>query len=66
MAVFKPVKRFETLDDVIREADKKVMMCEAVNCFAYASNSIEVKAKNHRTISLSLCNDCVCKFRDEQ
>jgi hypothetical protein len=41
------------------------MMCEAVNCFEKATNTIEVEAGNHRTISLSLCNDCVCKFSDK-
>ena len=36
--------------------------CEAEGCFAPATNTIEVKAGNHRTISLSLCNICVSKF----
>jgi hypothetical protein len=57
------VRESKTLDDVISEADKKV--CEAVNCSAHATNTIEVEAGNHRTISLSLCNDCVRKFSDE-
>jgi hypothetical protein len=42
------------------EADNE-MMCEAVNCFEKATNTIEVEA-GHRTISLSLCNICVNKF----
>jgi hypothetical protein len=58
------IKESKTLDDVISEADKKVI-CEAVNCSACATNTIKVEAGNHRTISLSLCNDCICKFSDE-
>jgi hypothetical protein len=46
---------------VINEADKKVIVCEAVNCFVKATTTIEVDA-GHRTISLSLCNICVSKF----
>ena len=42
------------------------LLCEGVDCFAEATNTIETKAGNHRTISLSLCNDCVCKFRNEK
>jgi hypothetical protein len=70
MEVFNPVKsrtngpvtESETLGDVTIEADKKMIMCEAVNCFEEATNNIEVQAGNHRTISLSLCNICVNKF----
>ena len=39
--------------------------CEAADCFAQATTTIEVKAGHQRTISLSLCDDCVRKFRDE-
>lgn len=41
-------------------------ICEAVGCFAQATTTIEVKAGHQRTISLSLCKDCVSRFRDEQ
>ena len=41
-------------------------ICEAVNCFSRATVQIEVKVGQLGSISLSLCNDCVCKFRDEQ
>ena len=41
-------------NDVVNEPDNVALMCEAVNCFAEATNNIEVKAGNHRTISLSL------------
>lgn len=41
-------------------------ICEAVNCSSRASVQIEVKVGQLGSISLSLCNDCVCKFRDEQ
>jgi hypothetical protein len=57
------VRESKTLEDVFK-ADKKVI-CDAVNCSADATNTIEVEAGNHRTISLSLCNDCICKFSDE-
>jgi len=40
-------------------------ICEVVNCFALATTTIEVKVGYQRTISLSLCNDCADKFRDE-
>jgi hypothetical protein len=42
------------------------IICEAVNCFSSAEVQIEVKVGQAGSISLSLCNDCVCKFRDEQ
>lgn len=48
------------------EDDNNVRICEAVDCFAETTNTIEVKAGNHRTISLSLCNDCVRKFKEEK
>jgi hypothetical protein len=50
---------------VVNEPSNDALLCEAVGCFAEATNTIEVKAGNHRTISLSLCNDCVYKFRNE-
>jgi hypothetical protein len=36
--------------------------CDAFNCFAEATTTIEVKAGDNRTIPLSLCNNCVKKF----
>ena len=42
------------------------IICEAVNCFSPAQVQIEVKVGQAGSISLFLCNDCVCKFRDEQ
>jgi hypothetical protein len=47
---------------VLNENDNNVGICEAVGCFAHATNTIEVEAGNHRAISLSLCNICVNKF----
>ena len=41
-------------------------ICEAVGCFAKATVQIEVSVGDKGTISLSLCNDCVRKFGDEQ
>ncbi len=40
-------------------------ICEAVGCFAQATTTIEVKAGHQKRISLSLCKECVSKFRDE-
>ncbi len=40
-------------------------VCEAVNCFSPAEIQIEVKVGLGGSISLSLCNDCVRKFSDE-
>ncbi|MDQ6669145.1 MAG: hypothetical protein M3Y53_13110 [Thermoproteota archaeon] len=40
-------------------------ICEAVGCFEQATTTIEVKAGYQKTISLSLCKECVSKFRDE-
>ncbi len=48
--------------EVIDEPRNVALMCEAVNCFAEATNTIEVKAGNHSTISLSHCNICLNKF----
>jgi hypothetical protein len=40
-------------------------MCEAVDCFSHATAQIEVRVGQLGTISLSLCKDCVSKFRDD-
>jgi hypothetical protein len=47
-------------------------ICEAVNCYAEATINIKVKVGNSssgggkgRTIALSLCNNCVKKFQEE-
>lgn len=40
-------------------------ICEAVNCFLPAAIKINVDVGQLGSISLSLCNDCVAKFRDE-
>jgi len=40
-------------------------VCEAVDCFSTAEVQIEVKVGQVGSISLSLCNDCVRKFSDE-
>ena len=47
-----------------KEVDNAI--CEAVNCFSPAQVQIEVKVGQAGSISLSLCNDCVCKFRGDQ
>mgnify|MGYP007135461688 CR=1 FL=1 len=47
------------------QASSDSRICEAVGCFAQATTTIEVKAGHQRTISLSLCKDCVSRFRDE-
>jgi hypothetical protein len=40
-------------------------ICEAVGCLTPAKVQIKVKVGHLGNISLSLCNDCVCKFSDE-
>lgn len=40
-------------------------ICEAVNCFLQSAVQIKVKVGQLGSISLSLCNDCISKFRDE-
>jgi hypothetical protein len=40
-------------------------ICEALGCLSPAEVQIEVKVGHLGNISLSLCKDCVCKFRDE-
>ena len=47
-------------------AGVELKICDAVGCCAEAKTMMDVKVGDHRAISLSLCNDCVCKFRDEQ
>lgn len=41
-------------------------VCEASACLEEATKTIEVKVGQLGSISLSLCNGCVSKFRDEQ
>jgi hypothetical protein len=55
--------RRETLSLKASLLDEDV--CEAVDCRANATIWITVKAGQHRTICLHLCNDCVCKFEVE-
>jgi hypothetical protein len=37
-------------------------ICEAIGCYAFSTSSVELKAGHHRTISFSLCENCVDKF----
>jgi hypothetical protein len=37
-------------------------VCEALNCFARATNKISMKMGNKGIILLELCNDCVPRF----
>ncbi len=39
-------------------------ICDAVGCFARATEKIEVKAGPQKVIPLLLCNDCVSKFQE--
>jgi hypothetical protein len=48
----------------INQAPNKNSICEAVNCSSRALVQIEVKVGQLGTITLSLCYDCVLKFRD--
>jgi len=45
-----------------KSESKRTSECEAVDCFAEATNTIKVNAGNYGTISLSLCNIWVNKF----
>ena len=49
---------------IVNEPGNGGLICEAVDCFAEATNTIEVKAGNHRTISLSLLytNELACSM----
>lgn len=42
----------------------KNSICDAVNCSSRALVQIEAKVGQLGSITLSLCNDCVPKFRD--
>jgi hypothetical protein len=47
-------------------SNDKGIVCDAVNCCAEASKEIEVSAgPDGETISLSVCDNCVKKFRQE-
>ena len=48
----------------IHQVPNKNSICEAVNCSSRALVQIEVKVGQLGTITLSLCNNCVSKFRD--
>ena len=48
-------------DIVVSERTNKEI-CEAVGCFAQATEKIEVKVGDKGTICLYLCGNCVCKF----
>ena len=39
-------------------------ICEAVECYARATEKIEVRAGPQKVISLLLCNDCLSKFQE--
>jgi hypothetical protein len=41
-------------------------ICEAVNCSAKATMSIDVKVGKLGKILLSVCNDCCRKFQDSE
>jgi hypothetical protein len=41
-------------------------ICEAVGCFAKATNEIIVKVGQQGVISLRLCKNCVNKFAGEE
>lgn len=53
------------MNQITITSDTNNSICEAVNCSSKASVQIEVKVGQLGNISLSLCNDCVNKFRDD-
>jgi hypothetical protein len=55
-----------TLDkntQVINDSGNEASMCEAVDCLAEATTTIEIGVGNHRTVLFSLCDICVNKFK---
>ena len=42
------------------------LTCEAVGCFARATNTIEVKVGTLGAITLLLCSDCISKFQENK
>jgi hypothetical protein len=50
--------------DIVIPAQANKEICEAVGCFAEATEKIEVKVGEKGTVCLYLCNNCVGKFAD--
>jgi hypothetical protein len=48
----------------VHELNKKI--CEALNCNAQASTEIQINTGKGQSINLSLCENCVDKFRDRE
>jgi hypothetical protein len=48
---------------ILQEVNNDI--CEAAGCFSPAEVQLKVKVGQQGNISLSLCKDCVCKFRNE-
>jgi hypothetical protein len=50
------------LDNEILDFQVNNTICEAIRCFAKASNKIDVKVGENGVIPLYLCNHCIRKF----
>lgn len=40
------------------------IICEAVGCYARATEKIQVKAGPQTVVSIFLCKDCIYKFQE--
>jgi hypothetical protein len=45
--------------------DLSRVTCQAFGCLAQATIKIRVKIGNDRTMTLTVCKDCVTKFRED-
>jgi hypothetical protein len=48
--------------NIVIQSQPNTQICEAVQCFAQATEKIQVKVGEKRTICLYLCSRCVGKF----
>ena len=52
------------MDNYTYDLELNNVICEATECFARATEKIEVRAGPQKVISLLLCNDCISKFQE--
>ena len=57
--------RIRSTADCLNENVNGLQLCEARTCLEEATKTIAVKVGQLGSISLSLCDDCVSKFREE-
>lgn len=59
----KPNKSNKMLTTITSQKGLKIEICEAVGCEAEATHDLEVSVGKFGSIPLSLCNNCIMKFR---